>query len=122
MTSPPPSAEQTVLFRPSKKRKLYRHRETTSPLPDAPAQSLDELIATSSSGDGTEGTSVSLAEILRLRKQRRLKIGAVEFRAEDSGREREGEEEREEEVGAGVVRRFAPQTGLLGKGDVDRHM
>jgi hypothetical protein len=61
-------------------------------------------------------------EILRLRKQRRLKIGAVEFRAEDSGREREGEEEREEEVGAGVVRRFAPQTGLLGKGDVDRHM
>ena len=56
----------------------------------------------------------------------------MEFRAEGYGRGEEGVsegrgegregEEVGVEVGKGVVRRFAPQTGVLGKGDIDRHM
>lgn len=77
-------------------------------------------------GEGGDA-SVNLAEILRLRKQRRPKLGGVEFRAEGPRRDTEMEEderggEREEDTGAGVGGRFAPQTGVVGMGDVDRHM
>lgn len=72
---------------------------------------------------------VTLAEILRLRKQQR-RARAVDGRHGGGGEEGEGQmvlhggedHKVEEGEGAGVVRRFAPQTGVLGKGDVDRHM
>jgi hypothetical protein len=139
MTSPPPPTptDQPILFRPGKKRKLYRQRDVSPPpaaatAPAAPAQSLDELIASGgSAGDAVDDAGVSLAEILRLRKQRRARQpGGVEFRAEGHGRDGERGEHDSADYdeggkggeGEGVVRRFAPQTGVLGKGDVDRHM
>src|ERR1700709_2213583 len=97
MASPPISLAEsdTVLFRPTKKRKIYRQRaneaEETSPAtavpPPPPAQSLDELIASTTNGTldiqhvEMEGARVSVSEILRLRKMRRPKTGGVEFKA-----------------------------------------
>ena len=64
---------------------------------------------------------------MRLRKLRKPKIGGVEFRAENAIRDGDGElvlrdegGEGEEERKVDVVRRFAPQTGMVG--DVNRHM
>jgi hypothetical protein len=157
MASPPPPTGDTILFRPSKKRKIYRQRPTTSldddeslPEPNAPPspapaqtnpQSVDELIASTSaklpSGsaaeeEGLEGTPVSIAEILRLRKKSK-KIGGVEFRAEGHiARDEDGalviqhvpgEGEAQstgEEHDSTVIRKFAPQTGTVG--DVNKHM
>jgi hypothetical protein len=162
MASPPPPAGDTIIFRPSKKRKIYRQRPSTSlddeepqpaspnaPLPSAPtqtnAQSIDELIASTSTatstlppgsageGEELEGTPVSIAEILRLRKKNK-RAGGVEFRAEahivrdEDGllviRPAPGEGELrslEGESGmSGVPRKFAPQTGTVG--DVNKHM
>jgi hypothetical protein len=102
MASPP--AEETILFRPNKKRKIYRQRnhddeaEEAQPqrspaaiTPDT-AQSLDELISTASQPVGAdadmevEGARVSMAEILRLRKLKKTgRRGGVEFRAEGLG-------------------------------------
>ena len=151
MVSPPPPTGHSptdipVLFRQSKKRKLYRQRETSPPAAPPPsadpapaiAQTLDELVASGAAdaeaeAEADEGAGASLAEILRLRKQQRKTTkSGVEFRAEGYGKGegslgelreegREGEEGGEEVV-RGVVRRFAPQTGVVGKGDVDRHM
>jgi len=136
MTSPLPNPEpETILFRPSKKRKIYRQRPTTSrspsPQPASPTpQSLDELIASSSvdTEGAVEGTSIPISEILRLRKLRKGKLG-VEFRADGSSHAKEDEsagalvvrEEHEESGGLdGVPRKFAPQTGTVG--DVNKHM
>ncbi|EPE29199.1 hypothetical protein GLAREA_00359 [Glarea lozoyensis ATCC 20868] len=139
MSPPPsiPSAEPTILFRPSKKRKIYRQRATSQepdvPTPSAPeAQSLDELISSTAQEAEVEGVQVPMSEILRLRKQRKGKGGVVfgvdsSSRADrEEGRElaiRAPEEEKAEEgleSNGGVVRKFAPQTGTIG--DVDRHM
>jgi hypothetical protein len=120
-----------------------------SPSPQAPAQpnaqSIDELIAsTSATAKGLtpgsaveeeqlEGTPVSIAEILRLRKKNK-RVGGVEFRAEghiardEDGtlviRHAPGEGElvlgEGGESGPGVPRKFAPQTGTVG--DVNKHM
>jgi hypothetical protein len=154
MASPPapdPSTDPPILFRPSKKRKLYRQRDVSpggvqaSPDPDAattatsppPAQSLDELIAhgadAAASEQGDE-TTPSLAEILRLRKQRRARTATTTGGEGRHGHAEEEEEEGqhghtyglvergEEERGVGVVRTFAPQTGVVGRDEVDRHM
>lgn len=143
MTSPTPPASDTILFRPSKKRKIYRQRTNADDTDDHPAtvevspsttpapQSLDELIAMSSrEADGElEGTQVSMAEILRLRKQRRPKIGGVGFKASGTPLARDemgtlvvrdqDDGEREEDMLA-AVKRFAPQTGTVG--DVNKHI
>jgi hypothetical protein len=77
-----------------------------------------------------EGTAVSMAEILRLRKQKK-RVGGVEFRAVETTRGDESSivvrspdvEEGDGERANGVVRQFAPQTGIgSGTSDVDRHM
>ncbi|QSZ35358.1 hypothetical protein DSL72_008228 [Monilinia vaccinii-corymbosi] len=147
-------------FRPSKKRKIYRQRNNddedrdgvgqsiSAPAPKAAPvaaeQSLDELIASNSAPikkeeDGDEPKfeeAVDMAEILRLRKQRK-KIGGVEFRAESQIREANQfdgnanedapvkcEERDTEEVppeGGLSMRRFAPQMGVVGSG-IDKHM
>ncbi|TVY38091.1 hypothetical protein LSUB1_G003819 [Lachnellula subtilissima] len=135
MTTPPPAPESTILFRPSKKRKIYRQRATSrSPTPPPQSsvpvlvpQSLDDLIASTSHSEQRaeiEGIPVPISEILRLRK---LRKGGVEFRA-DSGSAIHGAREEEsavvlrEEPEAldGVARKFAPQTGTVG--DVNKHM
>ncbi|EDN98006.1 hypothetical protein SS1G_12863 [Sclerotinia sclerotiorum 1980 UF-70] len=151
-----PNANPIPLFRPSKKRKVYRQRnhdddfetgiEQSIPAP-APAltsaeQSLDELISSNSvpikkeeeeEEAGIKDT-LDMAEILRLRKQRR-KIGGVEFRAESKIREENDTdsngdtlvkfEEKDTEVvqpeGGLSMRRFAPQSGVVNSG-VDKHM
>jgi hypothetical protein len=105
MTTIPPTND-TILFRPSKKRKVYRQRiaenddeppstnsnaSALSPVPattETEAQSLDDLISSTAGaatevgdqGEEVEGVRVSMAEILRLRK-RNKKFGGVEFRA-----------------------------------------
>ncbi|CZR50483.1 uncharacterized protein PAC_00356 [Phialocephala subalpina] len=102
MASPPPESPNAILFRPSKKRKVYRQRtaaddeETTAASPPSTAtplspstnpQSLDELISSASNnpvnngGEEVEGVPVSMAEILRMRKMKK-RVGGVEFRAE----------------------------------------
>ena len=152
--SPPavsPPAE-TILFRPSKKRKVYRRRASNDDVEDEPApvaapapiaasnaQTLDELIGSSANGaseglDGEgelEGARVSIAEILRLRK-RNKRVAGVEFRAEGHVvRDDEGRElmvrGKDHEGGAEGEQE---QVGKLRKfapqtgtvGDVDRHM
>ncbi|RDW77089.1 hypothetical protein BP6252_05142 [Coleophoma cylindrospora] len=145
-TSEIPSNPETVLFRPSKKRKIYRQRSralsedasapdpSSNPTPAVPAQTLDELISSEapSTGDGdVEGTRVPISEILRLRKQHKARVGGVEFRAAASVMTSAGmggdgemvvrEETEEDEVArTGEVRKFAPQTGMIG--DVNKHM
>jgi hypothetical protein len=132
-----PAAEPPILFRPSKKRKIYRQR-ATSQEPDVPtlsvpeAQSIDELISSTAQEADKEGVEVSMSEILRLRKQRKGK-GGVGFGADSSSIKARDEErslalrgpedEKGEdglEINGGVVRKFAPQTGAVG--NVDRHM
>jgi len=118
-----------ILFRPRKKRKTYKQRagdddedtgatEAASP----PVQSLDELIS-QASHEAEE--NVSMAEILRLRKQRKPRAG-VEFKASGNLlRDEEGELVVQQEAGAqpkevGIVNRFTTQTGTVG--DVNKHM
>lgn len=145
--SSPPTNEDTILFRPSKKRKIYRQRaindeEETEAPKVAPAavvkeQSLDELIASASGsahtdadGQEVEDVTVSMSEILRLRRKNK-RVGGVEFKASATAQAlRETEEalvvqEAVEEEGGldivnGVPRRFASQTGAVG--DVNKHM
>ncbi|KAG9240755.1 hepatocellular carcinoma-associated antigen 59-domain-containing protein [Calycina marina] len=117
-----PADSDAPLFRPNKKRKLYRHRspeeDDMTGVNSPPLQSLDELIASAS--NDAKSDAVSLAEIMRLRKQRKPKAG-VEFRPVGSTvgeeEERTAEEKDEKDDSA---QRFAPQTGAVG--DMDRHM
>lgn len=136
---------ETILFRPSKKRKIYRQRAAdddenapiTAPTAtnlETPAQVVNMI--ESGNAENMEGTEVSMAEILRLRKLRK-RVGGVEFRVEPTSStqsdaaalaladgDREGYEAAEVEggevEGPPVARRFAKQTGMVG--DVDKHM
>jgi len=128
MATPLDLSSETILFRPSKKRKIYRQR---APSPSAPAlpptqgpQSIDELIASGADAAEVEGVSVSMAEILRLRKQRRRAAG-VEFRVAASRDGGDSEVHGNTPGGEGADGsggRFAPQTGVRDAADVDRHM
>jgi len=120
MALPDPSMP---LFRPSKKRKIYRQRATdededdTTVVHSPPPQSLDELIASASSN--AKADALSMAEILRLRKQRKPKTG-VGFRPVETVRDEEQRIVKEKEEGDVPAARFAPQTGTVG--DVNKHM
>ncbi|KAK2628073.1 hypothetical protein QTJ16_002719 [Diplocarpon rosae] len=137
-----PTQGDAILFRPSKKRKIYRQRlaqDEPDPSPTAPSisspdadpvQSLDELISTASASipSQDEEVSVSMSEILRLRKKNKAR-GGVEFKAsghvarnEEVDLVMKTDEERSEgsDARVGVQRQFAPQTGTVG--DVNRHM
>jgi hypothetical protein len=143
---PPAEEPSTVLFRPSKKRKIYRQRardddeeaaatvqDTTKPQSPAAEQeqSLEDLITSNGAvveGDQVEGTAVSISEILRLRK-RNKRVGGLEFKVSGHRSRGDGDEQglvlREEEgeggeVTVGGTRRFAPQTGTVA--DVNKHM
>lgn len=124
----------TVLFRPSKKRKTYRKRadeeteDTISPIATPAPSTIDDLIARSQDVPDIEATTVPVSEILRIRKLRKAK-GGVEFRVastkknesdELAVRAPSAEEETPEDGAVRVGRRFAPQTGTVG--DVNKHM
>jgi hypothetical protein len=141
-TTSSPEATDTVLFRPAKKRKIYRQRALdNAPSPTSPPpESLDAIGLPVSAENAPptdeefEGTRVSMSEILRLRKLRKHRVGGVEFRASivngrDDGEDdalvlhensRAGDEKDEAPQEIGVPRRFAKQTGMVG--DVDKHM
>ena len=132
MASPPPptTTGDTILFRPTKKRKIYRqrHDDTTPPetqlsspnpsISPAPAQpnpqSIDELIASSATLPTTadkdlESTQVSISEILRLRQKNKNKRSGVEFRASGHiARDQDGEL---------VIRHAATATATGGEGE-----
>lgn len=136
----------TILFRPSKKRKIYRQRalhedpSTTSPLTAAegPANPTPTTIVaddTSREQEDLESTRVPISEIQRLRRLHKHRVGGVEFRATSSNLQSDdtqegalvphGESRAEGSLdglqpAGGVVNRFAKQTGMLG--DVDKHM
>lgn len=143
-----PATTDAVVFRPSKKRKIYRQRgsspstsATLDSTSDSPyAQTIDSLISQPAvRGEASEeDIGPSVAEVLRLQKARlKQRAGGVEFRAIPSKQESMGDngsdhredeecidgrakEEVEETETRGVGSRFAKQTGLIG--DVDKHM
>ncbi|TAQ83523.1 hypothetical protein B7494_g8164, partial [Chlorociboria aeruginascens] len=144
------SAQEPVLFRASKKRKIYRQRaddepSIPEPVPASPAakeQSIEELISSAveggerqdREGDGDD-QGISIAEILRARNSKKQRRG-VEFRVQGLGAREEDEsalvvarQEKQEKhwgheirVEGGLsAKKFAPQMGVVG--DVaDKHM
>jgi hypothetical protein len=144
-SSGPEASEPQVVFRPGKKRKIYRQRagdEAEVSPHDAPAAASEQrstLPATILSADGesqdrSNETGLSVAEALRLRNARKGRLGGVNFRAGPTARNDEAEtsqvEQRlvpadggdtaEDAIG-GMVKQFAPQTGLVGE-LVNKHM
>jgi hypothetical protein len=120
---PPPTTGDTILFRPTKKRKIYRQRhddpepQLSNPNPPSPAppqpnpQSIDELISSASlpttADEELESTQVSISEILRLRQKNKNKRSGVEFRASGHiARDQDGEL---------VIRHVATATGGEGE-------
>ncbi len=133
--------KQMPLFR-SKKRKLYRQRQMspvgsimsgpgTAESPTSPASPLRALRQTTSPGlnegesDDSNGTSV--AEILRLRKLRKHRVGGIEFRVASPAHNSTSQEllptqnEPEEQGGLDIGNKFVSQTGTTATG-VDKHM
>lgn len=144
--SPAPEGADTILFRPSKKRKIYRQRalddesNTTSPLPAAerPSNASPGTVVAddvSREEEELESTRVPISEIQRLRRLHKHRVGGVEFRPSPStirgddtqevalvphGEGRADGSVESVQPAVGVVSRFAKQTGMLG--DVDKHM
>ena len=137
-----------VVFRAGKKRKAYRQRTEESETPISNAQTETEAAPNPASSaaqdaptdkDGNE-EGLSVAEVLRLRNARKHKHNRVGFRAGSSalGDERATSEdnserglvlhggsnalaEAETSIIAGISKRFAPQTGMVGE-LVNKHM
>jgi hypothetical protein len=132
------------MFRPGKKRKIYRQRPeeeedaTTKSTTDdftAPATASDAPTAGDAAEDSGDGRSV--AEVLRLRNLRKQRHGGVAFRAgpygygDDSSATAENSEQSmvlhdsadadDSGILGGITQRFAPQTGLVGE-LVNKHM
>lgn len=150
MNTDAPTADQPPLFRPSKKRKIYRQRATSPPTIPPPTEATTTTTARStaalpqpstSGGDDDDDTAPSTAAIRRLLATRRQRVGGVEFRASsprgaDEAEEGEGDGAvvvarreshggHDEGEGAGGLamggKRFVTQTGMSAEG-VDRHM
>jgi hypothetical protein len=139
-------ASEAIVFRPSKRRKIYRQRalddkpNQLSSIPSATEVAESSPVPISLEDNplemnDLEGARVSMAEILRMRKLHKQRVGGVEFRASATSsrgddihdgalvlhEEVKADGEREEGQSAvGSVRRFAKQTGMVG--DVDKHM
>lgn len=147
MNTDAPTANQPPLFRPSKKRKIYRQRATSPPtIPHptedtaTPSSTLPPQSPTSVATDDDD-TVPSTAAIRRLLATRRQRVGGVEFRASSprgADEAEEGEGDRavviarreshgghdEGESAGGLAmggKRFVTQTGMSAEG-VDRHM
>ncbi|OBT95700.1 hypothetical protein VE01_06535 [Pseudogymnoascus verrucosus] len=145
----PTEPDQPPLFRPSKKRKIYRQRATSPPTTienlatEDTTTSLSAAVPpqplTSGAAADDEDTAPSTAAIRRLLASRRQRGGGVEFRAsnprgtddaEDVDGEnaivvvrRESHDDGHAEEGGLAMggKRFVTQTGMSAEG-VDRHM
>ncbi|KAK4042066.1 hepatocellular carcinoma-associated antigen 59-domain-containing protein [Parachaetomium inaequale] len=140
-----------VVFRPGKKRKIYRQRleepDSTASNGGTPTEAdsaaPSSTPTTTAERDDDDEQGLSVAEVLRLRNSRKHKHGGVGFRAGPSG---VGDDDRaaaateqnterglvlhgnadaqqgaEAAVIGGISKRFAPQTGMVGE-LVNRHM
>ena len=140
-------AAPQVVFRPGKKRKIYRQRaeEPESTLsngenPTEASSATPTSAFATPTGPDEDAAGPTVAEALRLRNLRKHKHGGVGFRTGPSGLggDRAGGEENSEmgmvlhgnadaQLGAetavigGISKRFAPQTGMVGE-LVNRHM
>ncbi len=139
-------SEPQVLFRPGKKRKIYRHRtDSAESQGDRNGSAAEALAAGADTGARTPhddddtsatGDALSVAEALRLRNARRRRLGGVEFRREDVPRTdlfgetsetglvlRDGAMDVSPgaDAAASISTRFAPETGLIGE-LVNKHM
>ncbi|KAK0754122.1 hypothetical protein B0T18DRAFT_442561 [Schizothecium vesticola] len=137
-----------ILFRPAKRRKIFRHQRTEDAAADEQSTSTPEAPPTTTSADPppSDDDADEEAHIARLRHAaRKRRGGGVAFRAsgpsgaEESSintersmvlhRDSNGQQQDEDDADAdedslilgGINRRFAPQTGLVGE-LVNRHM
>lgn len=130
-----------VVFRAGKKRKNYRQRaEETAPETDEPKIETDESSAPPPKGDAQpvndddsklQAEGLSMAEVIRLRNARKPKLKGVEFRPESAPKAAAPNPEQslvtkdvapsDDSVIAGISRRFASQTGIVGE-LVNKHM
>jgi hypothetical protein len=138
-----------VVFRPGKKRKMYRQRaeELETTLSNSNGETPDAGLATPNSAPATpagpddEDEGLSVAEVIRRRNARKHRHGGVGFRAGPLGlgddratSEENNTDQRlvlhgnadaqqgaEAAVIGGISKRFAPQTGLVGE-LVNKHM
>lgn len=135
-----------VVFRPGKKRKIYRQR-AEGPEEIIGNDTLEADHATPSSAPATpagpddEEEGLSVSEVIRVRNARKHRHGGVGFRAGPLGlgddratSEENNTDQRlvlhgnadaqqgaEAAVIGGITKRFAPQTGLVGE-LVNKHM
>ena len=131
------------MFRPGKKRKIYRQRaeddeEGAKPKIETPTEpKITGEVHPSEASSVAEEEGLSVAEIRRLRNARRSRLRGVEFRPEQGPREGAEAENTEtslvlknDAAGApkssdalvgGMTKRFAPQTGMVGE-LVNQHM
>lgn len=144
-----PSAESAhtepqVVFRPGKKRKIYRQRvdddeESAKPTIETSADpnTTDEARPSERPPTAAEEDGLSVAEIIRLRNARRSRLRGVEFRPEQGFRDGAEDENTEmslvlksdaadahkssDALVGGMTKRFAPQTGMVGE-LVNQHM
>ena len=146
MASPlaePAQTEPQVVFRPGKKRKIYRQRaeddeEAAKPKIETPTEpKITGEVHPSEALSVAEEEGLSVAEIRRLRNARRSRLRGVEFRPEQgprAGAEAENKEtslvlkkdaadgpKSSDALVGGMTKRFAPQTGMVGE-LVNQHM
>lgn len=128
-----------LLFRPTKKQRHYRKRadDIEAEDPNTPVDGrrgemgdAEPSLSKEDAADDPENDTIKTAEILRLRQQARIRRGGIEFvngvrdmsiasgpsPPSEPGPERDA---TSEEV-AGLINRFAPQTGQVV--DVNKHM
>lgn len=113
-----PSPLDDVVFRPRKKRKVYRQRTeedkevpSTEATPPPAAQSLNELIA--QAGADTTTDELSIADILRSRKQRKAKEGMAFKAGGSTVRDDEAQLIVHEAAAIEAPRKFTAQTGFM---------
>ena len=117
-------------FRPTKRRKLYRKRDSsaepsteTATVLSATTETLDDLILSASN----QKSEISVADIIRQRKALQRKRAGIEFstsklasRNSERRLDNAAQTSTDAEVEEPVKNRFAPQTGQVA--DVDKHM
>jgi len=129
----PEAMAPSVMFRPSKKRKIYRQRAEGDDLPHSTEPTALRPAPAAETATSEDEKGLSVAEALRLRSLRKGRLRGVEFRADDGSRAEAAPENPEQSLvlhdaaasevdsSGGMSRRFAPQTGMVGE-LVNKHM
>lgn len=133
-----------VVFRPGKKRKIYRQRVTELDSATSSHETTNEAGLAASRRPTTvehdeDDQNLSVADVVRLRNSRKHKHGGVGFSTGQSGLGDDGtarenaersvvlhsnadaQQGAEAAVIGGISKRFAPQTGMVGE-LVNKHM